>query len=150
MKTIRVSLFRPSLMPRILDIETACFPEEPYSEELFREYYAKCPELFLVGWQARRVAGYSITCVGASRAELISIAVAPEHRRTGIAQALLDRTVRALSTSGVGQFDLMVRATGEAAITFYRKNGFEKRRTIRNYYHDGAAGIRMSRSLRPH
>ena len=149
MKQFRVTQFRLVQLPRILEIEEACFPEDPYTEDLFREYYAQCADLFLVAWRARQVAGYSITCAASGHAELVSIAVAPEHRRKGVAQALLDQTTRSLIASHVRQFDLMVRTTGNAAIAFYRRNGFKKVRTVRNYYNDGISAISMRRTLSP-
>ncbi|MCW5982529.1 MAG: GNAT family N-acetyltransferase [Bryobacteraceae bacterium] len=144
---IRISRFHAGLMPRILEIETLSFPEDPYPEALFRQYQARCPELFLVARRGGEVAGYSITCAHGSRAELISIAVAPPHRRAGVAQALLDRTIRALRRSGVRDFDLMVRVSSVPAIAFYARNGFVKRRAVRRYYPDGEAGIHMRKTL---
>lgn len=134
-------------MKRILDIEAVSFPDDPYPEDLFREYYRKCPELFLVARRSGQIAGYSITCCDADRAELISIAVAPEHRCAGVAQALLDRTTRRLKRAGIANLNLMVRVASEPAKAFYARNGFTKVRTVRNYYGKGAAGIRMRKTL---
>ena len=123
------------------------FRRNPYPEELFREYHERCPELFLVARRSRKVAGYSITCAGATRAELVSIAVSPNQRRAGVAQALLDDTVVRLKRAGVARFELMVRTGSEPAIAFYMRNGFTKVRTVAGYYGDGVTGIRMRKCL---
>jgi ribosomal-protein-alanine N-acetyltransferase len=73
--------------------------------------------------------------------------VAPEHRRAGVAQALLDETIHRLRRSGVKEFELMVRTDSKPAISFYRRNGFTKVRTVHNYYGQGAPGIQMGRAL---
>src|ERR1035438_487017 len=84
-------------LPRILKIEAASFGAAAYDRNLFAEYARISPRLFLVA-EARRVCGYSITCLlaGGARAELVSLALDPAFLGSGDAAALLESTIRRL------------------------------------------------------
>jgi ribosomal-protein-alanine N-acetyltransferase len=144
---MRVSRFQSIDMPRVLEIEQACFPEEAYPEELFAEYARKSPELFLVARCGGRVVGYGIAVVRGRSAELISIAVDPQHRRRRVGQALLDAALRGISRAGGDTCRLAVRATNAEAICFYERSGFERVKLIQGYYGDGGDAIAMKRAL---
>ena len=146
-------LFRLSDLDRILQIEHASFRKDAYDRKLFAEFHHKCGELFLVGVKGRKVCGYIVTCMGGRTdpgiAELVSIAVDPEHRGKGIASALLTSTIRRLRRRGVIRFHLMVKVTNRVAIGFYEGYGFHKTRIARRYYEDGSDGWRMERCWGP-
>jgi len=135
-------------MRRILEIERECFGATAWPADLFREYAALCPQLFLVAKPGLRVAGYSIACVERGAAEIASIAVASKCRGRGGAKRLLRYTVRKLETAGVRVLRLTVRPGNNAAIQLYRGLGFTRRRTVRNYYEDGSDGWRMQLKIR--
>ena len=126
-----------------MGIEIASFPEAPYTEDLFRHFRRKCPELFLVAKRSRRIAGYIITCTGGGKAELISIAVDPKHRGAGVGKALLAYTLDRLKESGITALALMVRSTSGDAISFYRAFGFRRTGKAPGYYEDGCDAVRM-------
>src|SRR5512132_2366767 len=98
--TVRLRRFRLADLDRLLDIERAAFPKAAYPRDLFLELYEDCGPLFFVALRGRSLAGYSVTCTRLPRAELISIAVDPKHRRQGIAEALLKRTLARLRRAG--------------------------------------------------
>src|SRR5262245_56314603 len=83
-------------LDRILEIEEASFGPDAYDRNLFAEFFDKCRKLFLVAERRSRVCGYMITCIRGDRAEVVSIAVAPEFRGRGAASALMDSTMRRL------------------------------------------------------
>ncbi len=124
-------------MVRILEIEAASFGREAWDRALFDESLNDCPELFLIAKLSGRIAGYSITCVGKEKAELISIAVFPEARRRGVGEALVRFTLRALKRRKVAVWRLMVRIGNEDAIRFYKGLGFVRVRTVKGYYGAG-------------
>jgi len=136
-------------LERIVQIENASFGSEAYERKLFAEYRARSGELFLVAERLGRIWGYLIACRrGEARAELVSVAVDPAARRSGAASALLESLFRRLRRRGVARLNLMVRVANRPAQAFYKKYGFERRRTVRGYYEDGADGIAMSREVR--
>src|SRR5271163_3941001 len=104
----RVRRFDLSDLPRVLAIERASFGDDAWDEKLFRAFYRRCPDLFLVATVRTRIAAYSITCTGSKNAELASIAVHPLHRRRGLAQNLLDYTAAELQSRNLKTWWLMV------------------------------------------
>jgi [ribosomal protein S18]-alanine N-acetyltransferase len=135
-------------LPRILEIEAASFGADAYDRNLFAEYARLSPRLFLVV-ETRGVCGYSIACIlaGGVRAELVSLAVAPNFLGSGAAAALLGSTVRRLRLRGVGRLTLTVKITNLRARRFYEKSGFRKLRRAPAYYEDGADGVLMAKDL---
>ena len=144
---VEIVRFLPRHMASILEIERAAFAEEPYTRAIFRELHAECGELFLVAKLRRRIAGYIATGAGDGKAEVVSLAVDPKHRRKGIAAALLEYTLERLRESGVQSVELMVRVDNKAAIRFYRRFGFRQVEKVLGYYEKGLAGLRMRRGL---
>jgi ribosomal-protein-alanine N-acetyltransferase len=110
---------------------------------MFLEYFERYPELFVVAKLGRRIAGYAITCVDGERAELASIAVDPAYRVHGVGTAMVNYTARALRRRRVRDWYLMVRIENESAIRFYKRFGFVRTRTVRDYYEDGCDAWRM-------
>lgn len=66
--------------------------------------------------------------------ELENIAVLPEFRRQGIGLGLLQVLLEEARSRSAERILLEVRASNEAAIGFYRANGFELRTRRREYY----------------
>ena len=85
-------------------------------------------------------AGFSLVRRVADEAELLLLAVDPEHQRCGLGQALLDDFIAAALANGAHRLHLEVR-DGNPAISLYRSAGFVPAGRRRNYYHgpDGAA-----------
>ena len=73
----------------------------------------------------RPLDGFIITSVAADQAEILTIATDPEHRRRGIARALLEITETELVENGVDTLFLEVAEDNDAAIKFYKGVGFE-------------------------
>ena len=128
---------------RILQIEAASFGRDAWEHALFLEALKECPALFLVAKLRRTLVGYSITCIDRGQAELVSIGVFPQARRQGVGEALMRFTRQALNRRRIGVWRLMVRAENEEAIRFYRRLGFRRMRTVKNYYGSGHDGWRM-------
>ena len=63
-----------------------------------------------------------------------NVAVAPEHRRQGIADALLDALCARAAALDLAFLTLEVRASNAPAIALYRKHGFQTVGQRRNYY----------------
>ncbi len=74
-------------------------------------------------------------------AELITIAVAPEYRRNGLAENLLIKLWQDLQHEGISTFHLEVNETLAGARALYQKLGWETVGRRKNYYQN-SAGIR--------
>jgi ribosomal-protein-alanine N-acetyltransferase len=139
----RIRKFEIADLDRILAIEQVSFGNDAWDEKLFRAFYRKRADLFLIARVGRRTAGYSITCAGSRNAELASIAVDPRDRRHGVAETLLDHTLRQLRLLHIKNWWLMVGVENEAAIRFYEKYGFERQKIVKGYYGRGRNAWRM-------
>jgi ribosomal-protein-alanine N-acetyltransferase len=142
---IRIRKFEISDLDRILAIERASFGEDAWDDKLFRAFYRKCPDLFLVGIVRHRIAGYIITCAGSRNAELASIAVDPRDRLRGVGQAMLNNTLQELLALRVKAWWLMVSTENESAIRFYERYGFERQKIVKRYYGPRKSAWRMRR-----
>ena len=79
-------------------------------------------------------------------AELLNLAVLPEYRRGGAAEALLDRLFDLLTASGCRKLFLEVAAGNEPAVSLYRKKGFSETGVRRGFYR-GTDALTMEKPL---
>ena len=145
-------------MRSVTEINRVCLPEN-YTDFFFIDLAKRYPETFIVADENGEVVGY-IMCrieVGLSnfglgglvkKGHVVSVAVLPEHRRRGVAEAIIKKTMENMqSMCNVKQCYLEVRITNEPAINLYKKLGFEVTRTIHGYYADGEDAYVMSKKL---
>ena len=78
--------------------------------------------------------GYVIASFGGGQADLLVIAVDGRYQQQGIASRLLANLVDQLQGLSVEALFLEVRASNQAAINFYRHQGFEEIGIRRHYY----------------
>ena len=64
-----------------------------------------------------------------AEAEILNLCIAPEKRRSGLAEALLTEAVAELRRARVDRLFLEVRESNTPAISFYEKHGFRENRT---------------------
>lgn len=86
------------------------------------------------------VVGYVVTMTVGDVTDLLRIAVRPDHRRTGVAAALL-----ATALAGRPRVLLEVSAGNDGALSFYAAEGFVEIDRRRRYYRDGSDAVVMSR-----
>ena len=134
-------------MPRILRIERASFGSEAWPRRYFLEMYRDCRDFFVVAKAGGRVAGYAVACAEKRNAEIASLAVHPDYRRRGVADALMRHTLRELGAAGVRRVELMVRTGNTGGAQLYRSLGFRRVRMVPRYYEDGGVGFLMARAI---
>lgn len=91
--------------------------------------------------------GMILIRVAADEAEILTLAVAPEARRTGLGRALLDAACEAARAAGAVRLFLEVSATNQAARALYDAAGFQQIGRRRRYYADGSDALTMSLTL---
>jgi ribosomal-protein-alanine N-acetyltransferase len=84
--------------------------------------------------------GFALGRAVADEAELLTLAVAPEHRRHGIGTSLLADFLAEARERGAVTVFLEVAADNEAALALYRRHGFSEAGRRRGYYRDSPAG----------
>ena len=123
-----------SHVSQVAALEAICF-HDPWSEKSVASELTNTLSCWLVAMDGERVAGYigSQTVMGES--DMMNVAVHPDYRRRGIAEALILALVDALKTQmDSHSLTLEVRASNAPAITLYRKLDFEQIGLRRNYY----------------
>lgn len=80
-------------------------------------------------------------------AHLTTIGVAPEHRRRGLAERMLNHIEGRLRQKDVGTIMLEVRVSNYGAQQLYRRSGFNVVQRIVNYYNNGEDCYLMMKSL---
>lgn len=78
--------------------------------------------------------GFLLARVIADEAEVLSIGVAPECRRAGVASRLLDVGMKRMASEGAAKVFLEVGTDNPAAMHLYRGLGFTEVGRRKNYY----------------
>jgi ribosomal-protein-alanine N-acetyltransferase len=137
-------------------LEDACFGRGPYRKHRFarghyRYYLRNAQALLLLGMRDGAPVASVLAISGrASRSEvgrILSIAVAPGHRRLGIGLNLLREALQTLRERGCKRVYLDVAERAVAARALFDSVGFEPARRLPAYYGDGIDGIRMRRDI---
>jgi ribosomal-protein-alanine N-acetyltransferase len=83
-------------------------------------------DIFLV-YQQKNVIGYLIACLSdqGKKAEILRIAVHPNHRGKGIAKELLETSFRIFSEDFIEEVSLRVDSSNRSATRLYTNLGFE-------------------------
>ena len=118
---------------QIAQLEKRCF-SDPWSENSIRSELTGRLSLWVVALDGDTVAGYIGSQSVLGESDMMNVAVAPEYRRRGIAQALILELIRRLSQQGNRSLMLEVRASNTPAITLYHKLGFAQVGRRPNYY----------------
>jgi ribosomal-protein-alanine N-acetyltransferase len=130
-----------------LRIERASFGKEAWPRRYFLDLYRDCRGFFVVGKIGGRIAGYAVACVEQRSGEIASLAVHPDYRRRGMADALMRYMLRELGAAGVRRVELMVRTANTGGALLYRSLGFRRVRMVPRYYEDGGDGFLMARAI---
>jgi ribosomal-protein-alanine N-acetyltransferase len=132
-------------LPKVMAIERRAFPT-PWSLSMFVLELSKPSGICLAAFADSQLRGYLVCSRYAEAYHLMNIAVDPEHRRQGVARALIDAM---LDRAGLdANFTLEVRVSNAAAIALYERFGFRNVGTRRRYYQDtGEDAIIMWRAV---
>jgi len=156
-ETFKLRKFTPDDLQSVMQINRVCLPEN-YTDLFFIDLHERFSETFIVAEENGKIAGY-IMCrveVGLSnfglggllrKGHVVSIAVLPQSRRKGVAQALISTAIDGMRYYKAKQCYLEVRVTNAVGIALYKKLGFEVSRTVHGYYSDGEDAYVMTKKL---
>jgi ribosomal-protein-alanine N-acetyltransferase len=114
-------------------IEKQCFGD-PWAESSFREALDSPWTFGLVADHNDTLVGYLVGRDVAGSGEILNLAVAPGHRRAGLARALLVDGLALLGARGAEEVFLEVRSSNQAALDLYRGAGFRAVGVRADYY----------------
>ncbi|MBQ6840263.1 MAG: ribosomal protein S18-alanine N-acetyltransferase [Oscillospiraceae bacterium] len=128
-------LMNESHITPIAQLEKQCF-SDPWSEASIGSELRNPLSLWVVAMDEDRLAGYVGSQTVLGWADMMNLAVAPEYRRQGIGEALVDQLVFRLQKNDVSCLTLEVRQSNAPAISLYTKKGFVQVGRRPNYYHN--------------
>ena len=119
----------------IEEIEKRSYPT-PWSRSMFASELAKPSSICLGAFDGERLIGYLIVSRYVDAWHVMNVAVAPEHRRRGIAGSLLGALFEQTADDGRRGYTLEVRVSNDGAIRLYEGLGFRSSGIRRGYYTD--------------
>lgn len=123
-------------LPGVVEIERLSFTL-PWSENSFRHELQENEQAhFFVAEQDGKIIGAAGYWFIVDECHISTIASHPDWRRQGVGELLLRAMLSQALSLGAVMAALEVRASNEAAITLYRKYGFEVNRVRKRYYRD--------------
>ena len=122
-----------SHVAQIAQLEKICF-SDPWSEKSVASELDNKLAFWLVAMEEARVAGYIGSQTVMDETDMMNVAVHPDFRRQGIAEALVNTLVENLKKMGSRCLTLEVRASNVPAIALYEKLGFAEIGRRKNYY----------------
>jgi len=128
-----IEVMNSSHVAQIAALEKICF-SDPWSEKSVASELDNKLAFWLVATEGDTVAGYIGSQTVLDETDMMNVAVHPDFRRQGIAEALVNALVEQLKTMGSHCLTLEVRASNAPAIALYEKLGFHEIGRRRNYY----------------
>jgi ribosomal-protein-alanine N-acetyltransferase len=93
------------------------------------------------------VAGFIMSWLVADELHITNLAVAPAHRRSGLAASLIEHTLEDARNNGAKWCQLEVRLNNIPARSLYRKFGFRAMGVRKGYYQDGEDALVLGKEL---
>ena len=128
------------MLNELANLHKLCFPHKPWSADEFAALKKSGCEIIA------SQNGFIVYRAVADEAEIITIGVAPDARRTGIAAAMLGIMESDLKKSGVKHIFLEVAADNAPARALYEQSGFVQI-GVRPKYYDGVDAIMMRKDI---
>ena len=130
---ISIVKMESSHVAQIAELEKLCF-SEPWSENSIATELTNPLSAWLVAMDGQMLAGYVGSQSVMGESDMMNIAVSPQYRRQGVAQALVEALVAHLKERENISLTLEVRVSNAPAIALYEKLGFVQVGRRPNYY----------------
>lgn len=144
---MKIRAATPEDADAITKLETMVFGDQAWSPTLMLAELSQVDRVVVVASAGTSLLGYAITLRSADVVDLHRIAVHPDHRRTGIAGALLAASIQRARSEHADRMLLEVGYGNAAARRFYESKGFVQLDLRRGYYVDGSDALVLERSL---
>jgi ribosomal-protein-alanine N-acetyltransferase len=121
-------------MDAVMEIEKTCFALPWSRDDVERDITNNILSAYFVAETAGAVCGCAGMWVVSDECHIMTIAVTPEHRRSGIGAMLLMKLMDEARLRGASRYFLEVRASNKPAIGMYEKFGFKTIDIRKAYY----------------
>lgn len=121
-------------MPAISDIERACFPGDPWTDDEFAQCLRRRNCIGMVAERHERIVGFMVYELLKSQLHVLNFAVPPWAARQGVGSQLAAKLIAKLSQQRRTEIVLEVRETNLAAQLFWKSQEFLATDLIRNHY----------------
>lgn len=129
----RIEDVRTEHIPQIEDLERVCF-SVPWTRQMLEKQMDGGSHIFLAAVCSGEVLGYIGLMFVLDEGYISNVAVAPEKRRSGVANTLLTALEERGREKGLSFLTLEVRVSNAPAIALYEKHGFRQVGRRKNYY----------------
>ncbi|MBO5833501.1 MAG: ribosomal protein S18-alanine N-acetyltransferase [Alphaproteobacteria bacterium] len=128
------------MLDELANLHKLCFPHKPWGADDFADLKKSGCEIIA------SQNGFIVYRATLDEAEIITIGVHPDARRTGIAAAMLGIAEADLKKQGIKHIFLEVAADNAPARALYEQNGFVQI-GVRPKYYDGTDAIMMRKDI---
>lgn len=128
------------MFEKLSNLHKKCFPTKPWSADDFRDLKQSGCEIIM------SENGFIVYRIAVDEAEIITIGVNPETRRSGIASAMIGIIEKTSKNQGVKKLFLEVSSINMPAQKLYENCGF-KVVGLRPKYYDGVDAILMAKDI---
>ncbi|MFF3441023.1 ribosomal protein S18-alanine N-acetyltransferase [Streptosporangium sp. NPDC002721] len=136
-------------LPAVMEVERKTFPADAWSEGMLRGELDDQPRTrhYVVALVDDVIVGYAGLAAAGDQADVQTIAVLAEWRRTGVGGAMLTELLAEAARREAVSVFLEVRSDNPGAQAVYDRFGFERIGVRRRYYEDGTDAIMMRKDL---
>lgn len=107
---------------------------QPWRKDDFMEAMKKKSNIYLVADENMEICGYLGMWGIVGEGQIYNVAVKEEHRRKGIANAMMSLLLDLGKEAGIKEFTLEVRIGNQRAIRLYKKFGFREEGVLKDFY----------------
>jgi ribosomal-protein-alanine N-acetyltransferase len=139
-------------LPILVSMEKILFADSPWSMGQFKEEFKGVPRthFFTVAVDSNnQIVGYAAVMVPAPgvEADVLTVGVLPEHRKSGIGTAFMEKLENWASDKESNAMMLEVGVDNANAIALYKSLGYSKISVRQNYYGAGLDALVMRKDL---
>lgn len=128
-------------MAEIMAAHHALSFDDPWSAESFARMLGMPGTYGYLAAEGDEVVGFILMRALADEAEILTIAVDPNHRRKSIGRILLDESILEARTRGASEMFLEVAQNNDAALALYTACGFTQMGRRAGYYRQAGRSV---------
>ncbi len=153
----KLRAYRAADLPALHALDQVCFPPGiAYSRAELRSFIEHPSSFTVVASDGEAVCGFVVVrpvrrqgVSGDLALHILTIDVAPDHRRSGVGSTLMDWMFAKAKHLGSAAIVLEVAIDNYPAQEFYKRHGFEVVGTIPGYYNAVTDALELTRQLGP-